>query len=312
MKCANCAKDNPAGARYCIHCGAEQALPTPIAAVAAAAMASGGRNPLRQAANAAQAEPLADHALATESEPARWQSRATSDPGEADVRAPSHSVANAVNPAYAALPRRTGLAVALVAACIVVAAIAFAVLRFVQPDTAIDSSAARESGDSVMSSFPPDATPPATRRSPSEVGASGTTTAANDATTTSRTSPPANAAPPATSTAEATPVEIRPLPARPAPRSARRATPDKAVEQPSVAQPPPPTPAPAVVAALPKPAAARATDPWARVREELSRCTREDFIARVICDQRVRFRYCKDSWGKVPECPGNPTADHGQ
>jgi hypothetical protein len=48
------------------------------------------------------------------------------------------------------------------------------------------------------------------------------------------------------------------------------------------------------------------------MRDELSRCTREDFISRVICDQRVRFQYCGGYWGKVPQCPGSPAPDHGQ
>ena len=305
MKCANCAKDNPAGARYCIHCGAEQALPTPIAAVAAAAMASGRRAPVRQAANAAQAEPIADHAVAQESEPAPWQRLATSEPAAARGAA----AADDAQPAYAALPRRTGLAVALIAACVVVAAVAFTVVRFVQPNAPSMSDETRDASDSVMSSFPPDATPPGTRRTPTDVA---TSRAAADAGTPNTASPATTAAvPPAETATEAPPVEIRPLPARPAPRTTRRVAPEKGTEAPAASLAPAPV-APAVVAALPKATAARAPDSWARMRDELSRCTREDFITRVICDQRVRFRYCKDYWGKVAECPGNPPADHGQ
>jgi hypothetical protein len=46
--------------------------------------------------------------------------------------------------------------------------------------------------------------------------------------------------------------------------------------------------------------------------EELSRCTRQNFIERVVCDQRVRVRYCDGYWGKVAQCPGAPAPDHGQ
>jgi hypothetical protein len=53
-------------------------------------------------------------------------------------------------------------------------------------------------------------------------------------------------------------------------------------------------------------------DRWARMSDELTRCTREDFISRVICDQRVRFRYCKGYWGTVSQCPGNPSVEPGQ
>jgi hypothetical protein len=51
------------------------------------------------------------------------------------------------------------------------------------------------------------------------------------------------------------------------------------------------------------------------MEEELARCTREDFIRRVVCDQRVRLRYCEGYWNRVPQCPGgSPSSqmDHGQ
>jgi hypothetical protein len=47
--------------------------------------------------------------------------------------------------------------------------------------------------------------------------------------------------------------------------------------------------------------------------EELRRCQRESFLSRVVCDQRVRLRFCDGYWGKVAQCPGgvvNP--DRGQ
>ena len=74
------------------------------------------------------------------------------------------------------------------------------------------------------------------------------------------------------------------------------------------------SPPPEVAAAAPKPPPATqpVVDRWTRMRDELSRCTREDFIARVICDQRVRFRYCDGYWGKVVQCPGNPATEPGQ
>jgi len=48
------------------------------------------------------------------------------------------------------------------------------------------------------------------------------------------------------------------------------------------------------------------------MQDDLQRCTREDFITRVVCDQRVRPRYCSGYWGKVAQCPGAAAADHGQ
>jgi hypothetical protein len=54
------------------------------------------------------------------------------------------------------------------------------------------------------------------------------------------------------------------------------------------------------------------SDRWTRMNEEMSRCTREDFITRVICSQRVRFRYCEGYWGKVEQCPASPPPERGQ
>jgi hypothetical protein len=76
---------------------------------------------------------------------------------------------------------------------------------------------------------------------------------------------------------------------------------------------PAPAPAPAPKAApAPPPRPAAPTDRWAQMHDDLQRCTREDFINRVVCDQRVRLRYCEGYWGKVAQCPGAPSADHGQ
>ncbi|HEX8740598.1 MAG TPA: hypothetical protein VF925_10690 [Casimicrobiaceae bacterium] len=53
--------------------------------------------------------------------------------------------------------------------------------------------------------------------------------------------------------------------------------------------------------------APRPDDHWTQMNNDLSRCTREDFINRVICDQRVRIRYCDGYWGKVAQCPVSPS-----
>jgi hypothetical protein len=75
-----------------------------------------------------------------------------------------------------------------------------------------------------------------------------------------------------------------------------------------------PTPTPAPVARAPAQVASAtpAADRWTRMDDELSRCTREDFIARVVCGQRVRFRYCDGYWGKVDQCPASPAPERGQ
>lgn len=327
MKCASCAADNPAGARYCVQCGAEQSVPTPIAAVAAAANASRPRNAVPQAANAAQAEP-AHERLPTPPERAAapWVRAAAGErlpPHDPTPQSTAHP--SAAPPAYASAPGRTRLAALLIVLSFAVAAFAFIGWRVLQGDSrpAVDGAAPGD-GDSVMSWFPPEATPRNPRRSaagptqgiappdstPQGVSQSRATAGAPDEPAAAPGDPQAAA------TASTPPVEIKPLPAKPAPRSTRRQS-DKA-HQPAPAPPPRPTepvaprpPELAAVAPQPPPTSP-VVDRWTRMRDELSRCTREDFIARVICDQRVRFRYCDGYWGKVTQCPGNPAPDTGQ
>jgi len=38
---------------------------------------------------------------------------------------------------------------------------------------------------------------------------------------------------------------------------------------------------------------------WPRMRAELAACGK----ANLVCHEKVRWRYCKHMWGKVPECP---------
>jgi hypothetical protein len=87
---------------------------------------------------------------------------------------------------------------------------------------------------------------------------------------------------------------------------------------PQLATPPLAVPAPQAPVRTAQPAnniaaAAPVPDRWAQFAEDLHHCERETFLSRVLCDQRVRLRYCDGYWGKVPQCPGgiaNP--DRGQ
>ena len=352
MTCASCGKETPAGARYCLHCGAAQSVPTPIAAVAAAAMASRMSKAVPQAANASQADP-ASGAPRVKREPLPWPGTGPdtrvaahgaahgNDPrtgGETDGDGARTGVARggaaagesaSAAPAYAAAPRRTGLAALTIAACLAVGiAAAYVGWRTLDGNAGSDRETAKGGGDeSIMSSFPPEATPRNARRPAASVPSSQTSPVApsppaGEAQVAS--APPASSpraareaveAPPAgASAAVAPPVEIKPLPAKPSPRAARRSPAEKAPAAapapPAVAPAPEPPPRAPVIAAAPK--AAPVVDRWMRMNEELSRCTREDFIMRVICDQRVRLRYCDGYWGKAAQCPGNPGRDHGQ
>jgi len=320
MRCASCAAENPAGARFCVQCGAEQALPTPIAAVAAAVSGQRGHAAIARAANAAQADLPHEH----EPEPER-RTRASviaaasvrEARGTPERRARAQPAATLAQPAYAQGPANGHLAAFLIALAFAIAAVAFGAWKMLGGEL---PSGNRVPGpdQSVMSSFPPEATP-----SPRRPIGSASPVPAPPSDASASPSPPAATpeAPRASedkagatgAAASATqPIEIRSLPAKPAPRPAhRRTAPEKAqsaAQPPAVQAPAAPVRAPEVAAAP----AAPVVDRWTRMADELSRCTREDFIARVICDQRVRFRYCGNYWGKVPQCPGSPAPERGQ
>jgi hypothetical protein len=66
--------------------------------------------------------------------------------------------------------------------------------------------------------------------------------------------------------------------------------------------------APVGVAETPK---ARQPDRWEAVHVSLASCG-GDPIARILCDQRVRRRFCEGHWGKAPECASGVANDRGQ
>ena len=127
---------------------------------------------------------------------------------------------------------------------------------------------------------------------------------------------PARMTPPVTTAPTALPplptiVERELVPYSPAagrPATTKRGTAPKA------AAPPPETPAeveivrvpPSEPAPVPKPVPR--ADPWQQMNEAIGRCP-AGFLG-VVCEQRVRLQYCEGQWGKVPQCPGGPSADH--
>jgi hypothetical protein len=87
------------------------------------------------------------------------------------------------------------------------------------------------------------------------------------------------------------------------------------VEAVKIPPPPPVTPPQAepVPAPPPPPRVAEAPrDPWQVMNEGLSRCAREDWLSRGVCEQRLRLQYCANYWGLVAQCPIGPATDHGQ
>ena len=52
-------------------------------------------------------------------------------------------------------------------------------------------------------------------------------------------------------------------------------------------------------------------DPWRVMHVSLARCS-GDLIARIVCDQRVRRRFCEGHWGEAPACTIGFANEHGQ
>lgn len=83
-------------------------------------------------------------------------------------------------------------------------------------------------------------------------------------------------------------------------------------------KPPAPDPEPsALSAAVPAPAALAEPprprpDRWQEMTDALAQCGQESFIARVVCEQRVTFRYCDGYWGKVAQCPSAQNQNPGR
>jgi hypothetical protein len=71
-------------------------------------------------------------------------------------------------------------------------------------------------------------------------------------------------------------------------------------------------------AALANPAAAAVADEpsvpdrWHLMSAALARCSSENFIAGVLCEQRARWQYCDGFWGQMPQCPAVRPADGGR
>ena len=73
----------------------------------------------------------------------------------------------------------------------------------------------------------------------------------------------------------------------------------------------PPEPAPIAVPEV-VPAPAPPPDRWQLMADGIALCGRENFIASVICEQRVRLQYCEGYWGQAGQCPSGISNDHGR
>lgn len=113
-----------------------------------------------------------------------------------------------------------------------------------------------------------------------------------------------------------------PAPRAPVVSHVARSAPKRVVEAPPVPTAPPadrfavaaprelPAPVPMREAVLPV-REAPAPDRWQVMSDQIVRCGRDGFLAGVICEQRVRIKYCEGYWGSAPQCPSGIANDHG-
>ena len=53
-------------------------------------------------------------------------------------------------------------------------------------------------------------------------------------------------------------------------------------------------------------------DRWQAMLEAIARCPRDNFFNGVVCEQRVRLRYCEGHWGESPHCGSGFRFDSGR
>lgn len=307
MNCAVCGKDNQPGTRFCVHCGASLA----------AAQAPAPRPAPAPSPNATSTVP-------TRSAPAALPPLGVNDTGGRTAANPGPPPAGM--PAYESEPKGGGAKILLgigVAALIIAGGfVGYKIFggsadvkdSFAHFDTTVTprsespptpSTPAAASKEPAADKAQPPSTPSvaeqpkAEEKEPAKADATKAETAKGDGT---KAAPDGDKAKAVTSGA----------------KGESRAPKGTGTPAASPAAPTTPTPAPAArpAPAAPAPAPAPAPpvqDRWAQMTEELQRCQKESLFSRVVCDQRVRLRFCDGYWGKVSQCPGNVVnPDRGQ
>jgi hypothetical protein len=107
---------------------------------------------------------------------------------------------------------------------------------------------------------------------------------------------------PAASTAPSLAAEVPvapPATEAPAQKPAEEALPPKKSKRTEAARAKQAVQASPAAAAAPAAASDSAEQHWAAMRQELAACGKVN----LVCHEKVRWRYCKGMWGKVPDCP---------
>ena len=311
MKCGACGNENQPNAKFCVHCGAvlSQALPPSAATV-----------PPRPAGSTIAprpppvAEPTANPSATATRPPA------TTPPPPPVAQAPSSPAPRAAASPPARVegsPQESKLIIGVIALLLLLSVGGYFGYRmlFVGEGRERVASVTAPKSDA---SAPASSTAPAkdvTRSTPPESGpASAATPAAAPVASSDQTK---SAAPSAPGASEAEPSKSPSNKAGPgSPGAATKKVQPKAPLPLSEPAPPPPVtkaapPAKVAAAAFAPPEPAR-PDRWQLLHDALAQCTRENFLARVVCEQRERLKYCEGYWGQVPQCPAEQPKEHAQ
>ncbi|MET0204670.1 MAG: hypothetical protein ABW276_10190 [Casimicrobiaceae bacterium] len=300
MNCAVCGKDNQAGTRFCVHCGAALAAPRPVAP-ATAATSTGTTTIVRPA-------PTLGPDTVTRA---------------AAAFAPDAAGASGA-PAYdTAAPGSGGKVLFAIGVAALVIAAGFVGYKIFGGSAEVKDSFAKFDAPAAPreAAPPPSARPAEPPPAPPEP-AKVEDKAAVLPVDAMKSEAPKTEAPKAQAEADKAKGSSARIDAKSETKSDAKApvkTPGGAASAMPGAAPAPSASAPAARAQPPAPAqvapppAAPVQDHWAQMAAAQRECQKENVFARVICDQKVRMRYCRDHWGTLPQCPGavaNP--DKGQ
>jgi hypothetical protein len=300
MKCTACGNENQPGAKFCVHCGVVLSLTAPSSAIAPTTAApfdstSTGQRPAFAPQPASPAQTAGRPAAPIAPPPAA----ATPAPGTAPPAAPAQRSSRMLGPTIAGI-----------ALLVVLGAAGYYGYRMLAGEGSKQATATAEPP-------PTEAQRAAPAAEPEKEAATTSQAPAEAASASSPTATPGEAMPPTSGT---------PVPGQPATRAsaapktavaraAPKTAPAKPVQTPPAmstpAQAPAPAPAPSKAPPPSKTVTAQA-DRWQMYADEMARCAKENFFARLGCQQRTRAQYCEGYWGKVPQCPTAPPVERGQ
>jgi zinc-ribbon domain len=321
MKCTACGNENQPGAKFCVHCGVVLSAATPayVPTPSSAAVQTGPRPVVPTAPSTpAAAVQTGTRPVTPAAPPAAPAPSVSAPPVATSASAPAAMVPASAGPA--ASSRTMGMAVAAIAALVVLVGGGYFGYRMFAGEGSKQATAAVESpkAEAPSAEVPKGAaaTAPAAEGQTANAGAAGPAGAPAGVAASSTAAPGAASTDTSALPGQPAVAEDKAAQAKAAKAQAKATTsatsPGAGAPTSTTPTPGPSQPAPAKPPAKTNVAQAAPQDRWQAYADEMTRCAKEDFFSRVVCQQKVRGRYCEGYWGKVPQCPGNSAVDHGQ